>query len=116
MSSFIIFQFLYIILNSLNSEKNNDNVVTYLTDANPFMRDGENSVDLVVYEDFKEKFYMFKNHDDYSYDFVCYYLKNIDYYKDLYDTFKQITREEYIDTCKAILEDKEIPLKFINCN
>ena len=55
MSSFIIYQLMYIILDALNDENKNENLVMFLTDANPYMRDGENSVDTVIYNDFKNK-------------------------------------------------------------
>ena len=49
-----------------NDENNNDNLIKYLSDANPFMREGENSVDVLVYDDFKKKCEKFDYLDDYS--------------------------------------------------
>ena len=66
MNSFTIFQLMYIILDGLNDENPNENIITFLTDANPFMRKGENSVDVAVYNDFKKKFNEYNNHSDYS--------------------------------------------------
>ena len=75
MGCFIIYQLMYLILDGLNEDNKNETLVTYLTDANPFMREGENSVDVLVYDDFKEKYEIYENHDDYSYEFICFYLK-----------------------------------------
>ena len=51
MDCFIIYQLMYLILDELNEDNKNETLVTYLTDANPFMREGENSVDVLVYDD-----------------------------------------------------------------
>ena len=58
------------------------------------------------FDDFKSKYSEWNKHDDYSYEFVCDYLKNLDpYYGDIYSIFMQLSKEEYVDTCKNILEN-----------
>ena len=115
-NSFVIFQLMYLILDELNDENKNETLITYLSDANPFMREGENSVDVLVYDNFKEKYENYKDHHDYSYDFICFYLKNLDpYYGDIYSVFKSLAKEEYIDTCKNILDNYSDHLKLFNC-
>lgn len=108
MDSFTTFQLMYLILYALNEEKSDEKVVLFLTDANPFMRTGENSVDVVVYNDFKKKYDDYSDHSDYSYEFVCKYLKEIEYYKNLYKMFSKITKEDYVSNCKEILKDGSV--------
>ena len=103
---FLEFQLMYLILDANNYERPNDNVVAFLSDANPYMRNGECSVDIVLYEDFKDKYEKYNNHEDYSYEFICSYLKNIEYYKDIYETFILVSKEEYIDDCNEILNNR----------
>ena len=112
MECFIIFQLMFLILDELNEEKKNENLITYLTDANPFMRRGETSVDEVVYSEFKESFLKYDNKDDYSYNFICYYLKNLDpYYGDIYSIFITLTKDEYVGTCENIINNQPELLK-----
>ena len=112
MDCFVIYQLMFLILDELNDENQNETLITYLTDADPFMRRGENSVDEVVYDEFKESYAKNSDKTDYSYEFVCDYLKNLDpYYGDIYSIFKTLTKDEYIDTCKNILENKSNLLK-----
>lgn len=103
---FVTFQLMFLILDALNDEKPNEKVIVYLADANPFMREGENSVDVVVYQEFKDEYLKYFDHSNYSYNFIKYYLKNIDYYENIYELFCTISQEEYVDTCKNILEYK----------
>ncbi len=114
MKCFTIYQLMYLIIEELNDENPQENVILFLSDANPFMRQGEHSVDEVVYEEFKEKFYKFNDESKYSYYFICDYLKNIDeYYGDVFSTFNQIDIDEYIDTCNNILQNYKDNLKYI---
>lgn len=108
MDSFTLFQIMYIVLDSLNDEEPDEKVSLFLTDANPFLREGENSVDVVVYKDFKEKYDKCYDHNNYSYDFICDYLKNIEYYENLYEMFKKISKDDYVTNCEEILKDKTI--------
>ena len=111
MSPFIIYQLMYIILDALNDENKNENLVMFFTDANPYMRDGENSVDTVIYNDFKNKLSNYKDKNDYCYNFICQYLNNLDYYNGIYEIFKFITKQQYIDTCDDIIKNDYDKLK-----
>ena len=114
MDCFTIYQLMYLILDELNDENNYENLTTYLTDADPFMRRGETSVDEVVYTNFKDAFSKYDNKDDYSYKFICEYLKNLDsYYGDIYSIFITISKEEFIDTCNNILDNHPEKIKKI---
>ena len=97
---------MFLILDYFNDENPSENVITYLTDANPYMRKGENSLDVVVYNEFKKKYEEYENHDDYSYEFIKEYLKELDYYKGIYELFKTIKKEEYLNLCKEILTNQ----------
>ena len=111
MSPFIIYQLMYIALDALNDENKNENLVSFLTDANPYMREGENSVDIVIYNDFKNKFLNYNDKSDYCYNFICQYLKKLDYYNGIYEIFKSITKQQYIDTCDHIIKNDYDKLK-----
>jgi hypothetical protein len=105
---------MYFILDELSEYSKEDNVINFLTDANPFMREGETSVDEVIYDDFKKKFALCQNNDDYYFNFICSYLMNIDpYYGDIYSIFKQLTKDEYVDTCINIINNHPEQLKNI---
>ena len=96
MDCFIIYQLMYLILDELNEDNKNETLVTYLTD------------------DFKEKYEIYENHDDYSYEFICFYLKNLDpFYGDIFSIFSSLTKDEYIETCKNILENYPEQLKIV---
>lgn len=114
MSIFLIFNLMYLVLEELNEENKSDNLSTFLSEANPYIWEGENSGDPAVYSDFKKKFEEKGTYADYGYDFIVEYLTNIDYYKGLIDAFKTINKEEYIDTCKHIISDQPNILKKIN--
>ncbi len=88
MSPFIIYQLMYIILDALNDENENENLV-----------------DIVIYNDFKNKFLNYNDKSDYCYNFICQYLKSLDYYNDIYKFFKSITKQQYIDTCDDIIKN-----------
>ncbi len=79
-------------------------MIIYLTDANPFARNDQNSLDLCVYHEFKKMFDNNKDSNCYYYNFICNYLKNITYYKELYEIFlNNITKEEYIHSIEYLL-------------
>lgn len=60
---FIEFQLMYLIINKLYNEEKNEGLIPFLSDANPFIRPGEESVDLVVYIEFKKKYDALQNMD-----------------------------------------------------
>ena len=110
MGTFIIYQLLYLVLEKLINKNSDESMQSYLEDANPYIVEGENSCDPFVYIEFKNAF---KESDsiDYGYEFILNYLKNLDsYYGDIYSLFK-LSKEEYIDACNKILNNKSIKLK-----
>lgn len=114
MECFTIYQLMYLIIDELNDENPQEKVILFLSDANPFMRQGDHSVDEVVYKDFKEKFYKFYDESKYSYYFICDFLKKLDsYYGDIYSLFRQLKLEEFNDTCDNIIRNFSSDLKFL---
>lgn len=111
MSPFIIYQLMYTILDALNDENESENLVAFLTDTSPYMHDDENSFDIVIYNDFRKKFLNNNDKRDYCYNFICQYLKSLDYYNDIYKIFKSITKQQYIDTCDDIIKNDYDKLK-----
>ena len=112
MDSFIIFQFMFLILDALNDENERENLIVYLSDANPYIWEGETSADPIVFDEFDKKYSKYADKSDFAYFFICDYLKNIDpYYGDIYSIFMQLSKEEYVDTCKNILENYPEKLK-----
>jgi hypothetical protein len=111
MSTFEIFNLMYLVLEELNEENKDENVSTYLSEANPYIWEGENSGDPAVFYEFKKSFEEKGSFDDYGYDFIVDYLTNIDYYEGLIEIFKTLTREEYVDTCDHIIKDQPQILK-----
>ena len=63
--SFIEFQLMYLVISKLYNEENNEGLIPFLSDANPFVRPGEESVDLVVYNEFKKKYDASSKHGSY---------------------------------------------------
>lgn len=47
---------MYLVLEELNEENKNENVSTYLSAANPYIWEGENSGDPAVFYEFKKSF------------------------------------------------------------
>ena len=106
-NSYELFQIVYLILNEINNQEGNSEVTTYLSDANPFVWNGENSADPALYPEFKDMFEKNSNDKDFYYDFVCKYLSSLTYYRGIYETFvNAISKEDYIVTCQEILKEK----------
>ena len=109
--SYYEYQLMYLYLNEYNEKNSSENLMVFLSDANPYMRRGEYSLDIVVFKDFKEKYDKFDNHEEYSYEFVKGYLKNLDYYVGVYELFLTITKEEYLRYCEEALTNQRELLK-----
>jgi len=116
MNVFMIYNLMYLVLEELNEEKPIENLSNYLSDANPYIWEGEMSGDPLVYNQFKEAYLKGEiNTEDYGYVFICEYLRNLDpYYGDIYSVFVSLTKEEYVDTCKHIISDQPNILKKIS--
>ena len=111
MNCYLDYQLMFLILDGINHNKENENLITYLIEANPYIWEGECSADSAVYENFKRKYNEYENHSDYSYDFILEYLKTIEYYKGLYEAITSITKDKYLECCKDILTNNDDLLK-----
>lgn len=114
MKIFEIYNLMYLVLEELNEDNKSEGVSNFLSEANPYIWEGENSGDPAVYLDFKKQFEEKGTYVDYGYDFIVDYLANIEYYDGLIESFSSLTKEEYIDTCNHILSDQPHLLKKIN--
>lgn len=96
---------LYLILDEVNDEIKNENLIIYLTDANPFVRNDGNSLDICVYKEFKDMFDKNKDSNNYYYNFICNYLKSLTYYKEIFEIFNEnISKEEYVQAIEYLLK------------
>ena len=111
MNCYLDYQLMFLILDGINNNKKNENLITFLIEANPYIWEGECSADSAVYEDFSKKYNQYENHSDYSYDFILDYLNNIEYYKGLYEAITSITKDKYLECCKDILTNNDDLLK-----
>ena len=103
--SYYDYQLMYLYLNEYNEKKSSENLIVFLSDANPYMRASEDSLDMAVYIDFKNQYYEYPNHEDFSYEFICSYLKNIDYYQGIYEIFTENGKEGYVEYCNEVVEN-----------
>ena len=82
----------------------------YLSEADPFVT-GDDSVDPVVFEDFKSAFEKYGTYDEYGYAFIDKYLGELDpFYGDLKRFFARIEKQQYlIDSEKySSMSDEEL--------
>lgn len=90
----LLFKTMYTILDQAWDLNHEENLGNYLSDANPNLCDGE-SADPVVYKDFCKKYDDCKNKNMDDYEFIIYYLVNVDkYYGDIKKHFK-ITKKDF---------------------
>ena len=73
MTAFKIFNLMYLILEELNETNKNETVETFLSDANPYIWEGENSGDPSIFFEFKKEFEEKGNYEDYGYEFIINY-------------------------------------------
>ncbi len=82
----------------------------FLSEADPFVT-GDDSVDPVVFEDFKSAFEKYGTYDEYGYAFIDKYLGELDpFYGDLKRFFARIAKQQYlIDSKKySSMSDEEL--------
>ena len=95
LTSIQVFKLMYCILDDLWSNRKDEKLAIYLSEANPFLCD-EGSADPVVYNDFKKFFGDEKELFDYGYECIVDYLKKLDpFYGDILSLFLEITLNEY---------------------
>ena len=108
---FLEYQLMYLMLESLNEKSSDEHLIRFLSDANPYMNEFEDSVDGITYKEFQIKYYSYPSHDDYSYEFILDYFKYSIYYGDIYDKLKNIKKEEYLSFCNEIIKNRYDLLK-----
>lgn len=90
-----LFNVMYSFLDDIYQKDNSEELLVYISDANPTVCLDGKSLDPVVFEDF-ESMYNKVSSDMSDYDFILYYLSNLDsYYGDIKKYFLQISREEF---------------------
>lgn len=103
LTAFEVFKILYEILHSFSENTEDDHLISFLIDGNPYMKDTESSVDPVLFEEFKENFKNY-NKDDFYYDYVFEFLKKSTYYKNVYKYIEKMGKEKYIEKFKKYLK------------
>lgn len=90
-----LFATMYKILDELWESTQAEDLRIYVSDADPFLCGDGESADPVVSEDFNALFEQKKGSDISDYDFIIYYLENLDpYYGDIKKYFISIPRDE----------------------
>ena len=94
-SAYELFEKMYLILDDLWKSNQEEDLCIYISDANPIFCENGRSLDPVVFEDFNNLYEQKKNSDITDYDFIVYYLDNLDpYYGDIKKYFISISKEE----------------------
>ena len=91
-----LFEKMYNVLHEIWKNTQAEDLRIYVSDANPlFCGDGK-SLDPVVSEDFDNLYERNKNSGMSDYDFVLFYLENLDpYYGDIKKYFLSVSKEEF---------------------
>lgn len=90
-----LFEIMYIILNQIWEETQAEDLRIYVSEADPFLCNDGESADPVISEDFNNLYEQKKNSGMSDYDFIVYYLENLDsYYGDIKKYFVSIPRNE----------------------
>lgn len=90
-----LFKKMYLILNDLWENNQEEDLRIYVSDANPLFNEDGRSLDPVVFEDFKNLYKQKKDSGISDYDFIIYYLENLDpYYGDIKKYFVSIPKDE----------------------
>ncbi len=98
--SFQLFKAMYKILDEIWENTQAEDLRIYVSDADPIFYENGNSLDPVVFEDFNALFEQKKDSGMSDYDFIVYYLENLDpYYGDIKKYFVSIQK----DKCEAKL-------------
>ena len=91
-----LFKLMFLALTSEWEKEKEDQFGLYLSEADPFVT-GDDSVDPVVFEDFKKAFNNYGSYDDYGYNFILKYLSELDpFYGDIKKYFARIEKQQYI--------------------
>ena len=92
--SYKLFKAMYLLLDSIWEDNQEEDLRIYLSDADPLFFENGTSMDPAIYEDFN-KLYLQKKEELTDYDFIVYYLENLDsYYGNIKKYFISILRTE----------------------
>ena len=95
-TAYELFKTMYIILNELWKENQKEDLRIYVSDANPLFHEDGRSLDPVVFEDFEAMYKQKAQENMNEYDFIVYYLENLDpYYGNIKQYFLNVSREEF---------------------
>lgn len=94
-NSFQLFKAMYLLLDDVWEQNQEEDLRIYLSDADPFFYENGHSLDPVVFEDFNNLFEQKKSSGMSDYDFIVCYLNNLDpYYGDIKKYFVSIPKDE----------------------
>ena len=91
-----LFATMYKVLNEIWESTQAEDLRIYVSDADPFLCDDGESADPVVSEDFNALYEQKRGSNITDYDFIIYYLENLDpYYGDIKKYFITVSKEEF---------------------
>ena len=94
-NSFQLFKTMYLLLDGVWEQNQEEDLRIYLSDADPIFYENGHSLDPVVFEDFDMLYEKMQNSGMSDYDFLVYYLDNLDsYYGDIKKYFLSIDRNK----------------------
>lgn len=105
-----VFKLMYIALTKEWEKEKDEKLGLYLSESDPFVT-GDDSVDPVVFEDFKKKFEDSGTYDDFGYDFIAKYLLELDpFYGDVKKYFDRIDRAQFVSDSEkySSMSDEEL--------
>lgn len=105
-----LFKLMFLALTKEWEKEKDESFGLYLSEADPFVT-GDDSVDPVVFEDFKKLFDKYGTYEDYGYDFVLKYLSELDpFYGDIKKYFTRIPKQQFVDDSKKYsqMSDEEL--------
>ena len=101
---FQLFKAMYLLLDNVWEQNQEEDLRIYLSDADPIFYENGQSIDPVVFEDFNNLYNKQSNSGMSDYDFVLFYLENLDpYYGDVKKYFIDISENDFESMLKSIL-------------
>lgn len=95
-NAYQLFKAMYLCLDKIWENNQEENLRIYLSDADPLFYENGQSLDPVVFEDFKTFYESSENKNLDDYEFVCLYLSNLDpYYGDIKQYFLSIDKKSF---------------------
>ena len=95
-NSFQLFKTIYLLLDSVWEQNQEEDLRVYLSDADPIFYENGQSLDPVVFEDFNSLYNQQVNKGMSDYEFALYYLENLDpYYGDIKKYFLSVPKEVF---------------------